>query len=167
MNVPVEDAYEAYAESLFRYLVRLTGEEALAEDVFQDTFRVLLERPPRHQSNLRSWLFQVATNRFRDLRRRQGRQARALRRFDPSTMQADPPLSPDRAAQARDARARVRQMLGRLDERDRVILLMREEGFTHREIAEAVGTTTGSVGTMIARALGRAAKVAEPLETAP
>jgi DNA-directed RNA polymerase specialized sigma24 family protein len=30
---------------------------------------------------------------------------------------------------------------------------MREEGFSHREIAEAVGTTTGSVGTMFARAL--------------
>jgi DNA-directed RNA polymerase specialized sigma24 family protein len=35
---------------------------------------------------------------------------------------------------------------------------MREEGFTHREIAEAVGTTTGSVGTLIARALDRLAE---------
>jgi DNA-directed RNA polymerase specialized sigma24 family protein len=32
---------------------------------------------------------------------------------------------------------------------------MREEGFTHREIADAVGTTTGSVGTMFARALAK------------
>jgi DNA-directed RNA polymerase specialized sigma24 family protein len=30
---------------------------------------------------------------------------------------------------------------------------MREEGFSHKEIADAVGTTTGSVGTLIARAL--------------
>ena len=37
------------------------------------------------------------------------------------------------------------------------MLLMREEGFSHREIAEAVGTTTGSVGTMIARALDKLA----------
>jgi DNA-directed RNA polymerase specialized sigma24 family protein len=35
---------------------------------------------------------------------------------------------------------------------------MREEGFAHREIAEAVGTTTGSVGTLIARALDRLAQ---------
>jgi DNA-directed RNA polymerase specialized sigma24 family protein len=32
---------------------------------------------------------------------------------------------------------------------------MREEGFSHREIAQAVGTTTGSVGTMVARALDK------------
>jgi DNA-directed RNA polymerase specialized sigma24 family protein len=31
------------------------------------------------------------------------------------------------------------------------------EVFSHREIAEAVGTTTGSVGTMIARALDKLA----------
>jgi DNA-directed RNA polymerase specialized sigma24 family protein len=38
--------------------------------------------------------------------------------------------------------------------------LLREEGFTHREIAEQVSTTTKSVGTLIARALDRVSKVA-------
>jgi DNA-directed RNA polymerase specialized sigma24 family protein len=39
---------------------------------------------------------------------------------------------------------------------------MREEGFTHREIADAVGTTTKSVGTLIARALDRMAGALAP-----
>jgi DNA-directed RNA polymerase specialized sigma24 family protein len=47
----------------------------------------------------------------------------------------------------------VREALLTLGEKERAILLMREEGFAHREIAVAVGTTTKSVGTMIARAL--------------
>jgi DNA-directed RNA polymerase specialized sigma24 family protein len=34
---------------------------------------------------------------------------------------------------------------------------MREEGFAHREIAEAVDTTTGSIGTIVARALDKLA----------
>jgi DNA-directed RNA polymerase specialized sigma24 family protein len=38
------------------------------------------------------------------------------------------------------------------------MLLMREEGFTHQEIAAAAGTTTKSVGTMVARALNRLAE---------
>lgn len=38
------------------------------------------------------------------------------------------------------------------------MLLMQQEGFSHREIAEAVGTTEKSVGTMLARALKRFAK---------
>lgn len=34
---------------------------------------------------------------------------------------------------------------------------MREEGFKHREIAEALGTTTATVGTLIARSLEKLA----------
>jgi RNA polymerase sigma factor (sigma-70 family) len=47
----------------------------------------------------------------------------------------------------------VRAALDRLSLKDRTLLLMREEGFSHHEIARAVGTTTKSVGSMIARAL--------------
>jgi DNA-directed RNA polymerase specialized sigma24 family protein len=47
----------------------------------------------------------------------------------------------------------VRAALDRLSWKERTVLLMREEGFAHHEIAGAVGTTTGSVGTMLARAL--------------
>ena len=46
---------------------------------------------------------------------------------------------------------------------ERIALLMREEGFVHREIAEAIGTTTGSVGTLLARAIAKAAARLEPL----
>ena len=52
----------------------------------------------------------------------------------------------------------MREALATLSDKERAVLLMREEGFTHREIAEAVGTTTGSVGTMIARALDKLAQ---------
>lgn len=165
MSAQVEEAYREHGEALFRYLVRLCGRAAQAEDLFQDTFRILLERPPADRSNLRGWLFRVATNRFRDLRRKKGRRLRVLRGLDPRRVHADPPPSPERAAQARDAATRARRLLDTLPERDRIILLMREEGFVHREIAEAVGTTTGSVGTMIARALDRVARLAPTVES--
>ena len=63
-----------------------------------------------------------------------------------------------------EARVRASAVLDALSERDRAILLMREEGFKHREIAEAVGTTTKSVGTLIARALDRVMESAVVLE---
>lgn len=165
MSGLLERAYEAHGEALFRYLVRLSGQTALAEDLFQDTFRTLLERPPPDRGNLRGWLFRVATNRFRDARRKQSRRLRVLRKLDPGLVHSDPPPSPARSAEARDARVRARRMLETLGERDRTILLMREEGFTHREIAETVGTTTRSVGTMIARALDRITKATGSVET--
>jgi DNA-directed RNA polymerase specialized sigma24 family protein len=48
--------------------------------------------------------------------------------------------------------------LSALSPKERSAVLMREEGFAHREIAEALGTTTGSVGTLLARALDRLGK---------
>lgn len=57
------------------------------------------------------------------------------------------------ALEREEARERVRRALAALSEKERLLLLMREEGFKHREIAAAVGTTTASVGTLIARAL--------------
>ena len=36
---------------------------------------------------------------------------------------------------------------------------MRAEGFSHQEIASAVGTTTKSVGTLIARSLDKLANM--------
>ena len=49
----------------------------------------------------------------------------------------------------------VRLALDRLSDRDRQMLLMREEGFRYAEIAEAVGVRPTSVGALVARALKR------------
>jgi RNA polymerase sigma-70 factor (ECF subfamily) len=70
---------------------------------------------------------------------------------------SDPQPTPEQAALGAADRTRVRAALAAMPEKERVMLLMREEGFSHREIADAVGTTTGSVGTMLARALDRLA----------
>jgi RNA polymerase sigma-70 factor, ECF subfamily len=53
----------------------------------------------------------------------------------------------------------VRAALEEVPERDRTLLLMREEGFKYDEIARIVGVAPGSVGTLLARALNRFADV--------
>jgi RNA polymerase sigma factor (sigma-70 family) len=58
----------------------------------------------------------------------------------------------------------VRAALQQLSERDRQLLMMREEGFRYQEIAEAVGVSPTSVGTLIARAVKRFAEVYSPPE---
>jgi RNA polymerase sigma-70 factor, ECF subfamily len=151
-------AFEAHHEALFRYLCRFTGDGELAADIAQETFIRFLERPPTHELT-GPWLFRVATNLARDAARRSQRHrvlafaGRALR------LHSDPPAAPDRAAERADADAMVRHAMQALSEKERMALLMREEGFTHREIADALGTTTGSVGTLIARALRKMARL--------
>jgi RNA polymerase sigma-70 factor (ECF subfamily) len=158
----VEDLYRQHAPALVRYLTRLAaGDAELAADVLQETFVRLVERPPR-DVRARRWLFTVATNLLRELARTRARRHALLLHAPADALHGDAAAAPDAAAQQADRRARVAAALGALAERDRVVLLMREEGFSHEEIAAAVGTTTKSVGTLIARALRKLAAALGP-----
>lgn len=150
------DVFAQHHERLLRYLARFIGDPDQAADIAQETFVRFLEHSPE-QTFVAPWLFRVATNLALDAARMQTRRRRLIMRAPAALTHADPPPSPDCVVDRRAARAAVNVALDRLSPHERTALLMREEGFTHREIAEAVGTTTGSVGTLIARALRKAA----------
>jgi RNA polymerase sigma-70 factor (ECF subfamily) len=149
--------FDEHHAALYRYLLRLTGDPDAAADALQEAFARLLERRPREE-RLRAWLFTVATNVVREAANARQRRARLLERFRGRAPTPSPAPDPLATTEAEDRRTRVRAALAVLSDRERTVLLMREEGFAHREIAEAVGTTTGSVGTMIARALDKLAE---------
>jgi RNA polymerase sigma factor (sigma-70 family) len=146
--------FEQHHASLLRYLVRLTGDFDLAHDAAQEAFARLLTRPPRDEDP-KAWLFTVATNLVRSWSNSRARRRVLLEERIDRVPGPQPAPDPERATEAAERRRLVREALNRLSEKERRVLLMREEGFSHREIARAVGTTTGSVGTMIARALDK------------
>jgi RNA polymerase sigma factor (sigma-70 family) len=160
--VEVESLYEAHRPALVRYLARYCGDPHVAEDAAQEAFVRLAERPPAGDQNLRAWLFTVATRIALDDRRSHRRHEDLLRGAPERTGLGQAPDRPDEALARGDLRRRVRAALDSLGEKERTVLLMREEGFTHKEIAAAVGTSTGSVGTMIARALRKLAALLPP-----
>ncbi|HSJ13933.1 MAG TPA: sigma-70 family RNA polymerase sigma factor [Longimicrobiales bacterium] len=153
MPLNVEALFREHSDALFRYLVRLTGDVELAADATQEAFVRMIELQPEDRQ-LRAWLYTVATNVAREWARTRDRR-RALAVAAQARLAPDPLPTPDELAHAHSQAARIRRALDTLTERDRTILLMREQGFAHREIADAVGTTTRSVGTMIARALDK------------
>lgn len=148
--------FKAHHVALLRYLVRLTGDVDVAHDAAQEAFTRLLTNPPREERT-RAWLFTVATNLVRGWANSRARSHVLLQAAPARVAAGDPAPPPDALAESAVRRGAVRAALDELPERERVLLLMREEGFSHREIAAAVGTTTGSVGTMIARALDKLA----------
>lgn len=150
--IDVEKLFADNYEGLFRYLVRLTGDTDLAADVAQETFVRLVEREPDNKG-IRAWLYRVATNLVRDHSRVSRRRIELLQEMTHRVPHGDPPTDADVALEIQEKRRAVRAALGALSVRDQTVLLMREEGFSHEEIAAAVGTTTKSVGRMIARAL--------------
>ena len=148
----VTKLFEEHYDVLFRYLIRLTGDRDLAADAAQEAFVRLVEKRP-DGSQVRGWLFRVATNVVRDDSRVRRRRTELLKEAPDRAPVGDAPLNPEQELLLLEKRQMVRGALDALGLKDRTVLLMREQGFSHQEIAEAVGTTTKSVGSMISRAL--------------
>lgn len=146
--------------SLYRYLHRLTGDADAAEDIAQESFvRLLKQKLP--DDEVRPWLFTVATNLVRDRARKSERRQRLLTGAPPLVK---PVPLPDEDVERAERIEGVRRVLEQLSERDRQLLLMREEGFKYDEIAQVVGVAPASVGTLVARALRRFVEVFERKE---
>jgi RNA polymerase sigma factor (sigma-70 family) len=144
-----QEAYAAWRLPLLRYVHRLTRDPHLAEDVTQEAFlRLVREAGPVR--NPRAWLFQVCTNLVRDGARRRETEERDAWDDDRPV-----PMTPDLEAERAETVQGVRQVLDRLSQRDRAALLMREEGFKHAEIAQALGVRTEIIPALLARALKR------------
>ena len=153
LRVDFEQLYEEVFPSLFRYRTRLTGDPDVAEDVAQEAFVRLLDRKVEgHPAALRVWLFRVATHLIRDRYKVSENRRRLLETY-PVTPSGSP--DPEEQAELQEMAGSVRAALDGLTERDRTMLLMREEGFSYREIGEAVDVLPSSVGTLLARAQKR------------
>jgi len=109
-------------------------------------------------------LFTVANNLVRDEARRDARRRKhltLLRAEEQERELAEPePTSLERAQEA----AIARRAVDSLAERDRLALLMREEGLDYTEIAEALDLSVKSIGTTLARARRRLVEVYEALQ---
>jgi RNA polymerase sigma factor (sigma-70 family) len=148
---------------LFRYLARLSGDPDLAADAAQEAFVRLMERGGAGATLPRAWLFTVGTNLVLERGRTRSRRARLLGRAPDRAPIGDPPPDAQQHIEREERRRVVRTALAALSTKERTALLMQQEGFSHREIAEAVGTTTGTVGTLLARSLRKLA-AALPLD---
>lgn len=148
-----EATFERHHPALFRYLHRLVGDPDVAEDIAQEAFLRLLDHP-LPEDEARPWLFTVATNLVRDRARMRKRRRRLLEE-EKGTVEPSAPDPPDTRVERVERIQTVRRALERVGERDRELLLMRQEGFRYKEIAEAVGVAPTSVGTLLARALRR------------
>src|SRR5215471_5206303 len=68
------DLYQLNKDYLWGLCYRMTGNASDAEDIVQETFVRVLERPPKRMDDpMRPWLVQVAMNLSRDLLRRRRR----------------------------------------------------------------------------------------------
>lgn len=160
----LERLFRTYHVPLVRYLTRRLGDRDWAEEVAQETFLRALRQDTL--TSERSWLFAVATNLVRDEARKSERRRRHLALL--AEQERDTVVEPETTSLERAQEAAIaRQAVEALAERDRLALLMREEGLSYDEIAEALGLSVGSIGTTLSRARRRLAETYEALQADP
>jgi RNA polymerase sigma-70 factor (ECF subfamily) len=160
---------ERYHDPLLRFLIRLTGGSAAAEDVFQETFLQVHQSAAGFDGTKRfkPWLFTIAANKGRDaLRRRNRRPTVSLSaaidgdsdRSFVDLMQIDIPDVGDRMDREELARA-VQRSVDRLTPRLKEILLLAYfQKLGYQEMAEVLGIPLGTVKSRLHAAVASFAK---------
>jgi RNA polymerase sigma-70 factor (ECF subfamily) len=152
----VEDArqraatlFESYGVALYRFARAVVHQPEAAEDAVQEAFVRLLEHLRRggDSSNLKAWLFTVTANLCRDT-------LRARRRWLPWGPVHDRPVAPD-DGRSMDRRQMLTLAAQRLKGRERMLLALRVQGHSYREVSDILGIREQSVGRLLARAVKR------------
>ena len=145
--------FQEYGTAVYRFAVMLLRHHQDAEDVVQETFLKLLAHLNNsgNTDNLRGWLFTVAAHAARDRQRSRFRWVPWRPAHESSV---DPPELHDEDGRMKAAREGMRRLSGR----DRMLLALRANGLSYREIAAAAGINPASVGRLLARAVERWSK---------
>ncbi len=146
----VATLFEQHGPALYRFArVLLHGSED-AEDCVQTAFVRLMEHLERggDRANLRAWLFTVTANAARD-------RLRGRRRWTPWDAIAGHTPITHAVLDLRDPQEQFLAAAQRLAPRDRLLLALKAQGLSYREIADAAGLRPSSVGQLLARAVAR------------
>lgn len=137
-----EPFYRDTVPRLERFVARLAGSRAAAEEIVQETYYRFLRSKFTGASDeeRRRYLYRIALNLLKT------QWARERRRVEPEPARVPEP----------SAATEVAAVLERMSPRDRALLwLAYAEGYTHREMSEAMGVGAASVRVLLSRARKR------------
>jgi RNA polymerase sigma-70 factor (ECF subfamily) len=138
----VEALFSRYREPVYRFLTRMLGDAAAAEDLTQDVFLRAMGAAYQPKDQERAWVFQIARNLGLDHLRK------AVHRGPTLEVVEEPARFTDRLV-AMDVSAALR----RLPDSDREMFLLREVGgLDYAEIALVCSVTPDAVRNRLHRA---------------
>jgi RNA polymerase sigma-70 factor, ECF subfamily len=136
-----------YRMDLYRWLMRLVGDEALAEDLLSEVFLDVWRQAAKFEarSAVSTWLLAIARNKALSARRR--RPHAELDDALAATL-ADPADDPELVLQEKSRAELLRRSLARLSpEHGEVIDLVYYHGKSVREVADVIGVPEATVKT--------------------
>ena len=158
-----EEALE-HLDALYRTALRLTRNQADAEDLVQETYlkAFRFQDKFRRGTNLRAWLFRILTNTFINRYRKKQREPRLTPVEDAEdfflyrqiSAQRDEHLFPSAEEEvlSKLADEDVKRAIEELPEPFRIAVLLADiEGFSYKEIAEITNVKIGTVMSRLSR----------------
>lgn len=150
LDATFREHYERHRAEVMGFLVKLLADEALAEDVLQETFlrvyRALEQYDP--ERSFRAWLFQIARNAALDalrLARKEEKLREATARHRPTSVE---PVVPE--VERREEADRTREALAGLAPDARALLLQRHGlGMPIAELAESWSVTERTIANRL------------------
>jgi RNA polymerase sigma-70 factor (ECF subfamily) len=144
----VRALYDRYAPRVFAVVRRIAGDDELAQDYAQEAWIRAIRALPTFRGDARfsTWLHRIAVNSaLQALRKSETRRKREAPM--PDTVAAAPRLGDALLEQ------RLESALDRLPEGMRSVLILHDvEGYTHEEIGELLGVTSGTSKSQLFKA---------------
>lgn len=160
---------ERYSSSIYRFSVRYTGDESLAEDVAQEVFLRLFLHAKKYTAgrSFKTWLFTIVRNVSIDLARPYSHRKSssfhlgddpAQEDFSPESIANGSPTQEDLMA-AQERQHMLLELLQDLPEKQRAAIILKYyEDMPTKEIAVVLGKSVSSVESLLARAKQNLAK---------
>ena len=143
-----------YEQSLYAFICRMTGNEADAADLFQDTFlRVYKYRDSfRGQSSFKTWLYTIARNVCRTHTARMNSLPVSIEEFDWDAENGAPQVSS--VLELKEAGERIARAVAVLPEAQREVFMLKAyEEMKYPEIARVLQRPIGTVKSQMRYAL--------------
>jgi RNA polymerase sigma-70 factor (ECF subfamily) len=149
-----EDIFSRHYARIVAVLIRLVGDRAQAEELADDVFWKLYKQPPSsgRKSNLGGWLYRTATHMGIDALRAAACRQRYEQAAASDFFEVGAPPDPLDEVLRAERQHRARATLARLKPAQAQLLILRYSGFSYKELADALGVKSSSIGTLLARA---------------
>lgn len=147
--------FDRYHKRLYHYLVRMTFDRDLAEDLTQNVFVRMLRYRTSYKDGLKfqSWIYQVARNVFSDhyqATRNQNRSEMDIEQISDRLADAN-----DSVQQEEQERLLIRSLAMLNDEQRELLVLTRFQHMKYEEVASLLHTTVANIKVKVHRAIGK------------
>jgi len=149
-----EQIYLSYSPKIYRKILQLVKQPAIAEELLQDVFVKIWEKRQvlDNEKSFKSYLYTIAKNMVVDLFRRAALDRQMLEKFIIDNTELHYPFEPTEDHEAQ-SKIIIQKALETLPlQRKRIYTLIKLEGKSYEEVAELLGVSTSTINDHVVKA---------------